>query len=388
MPRFQFTAVDAAGRPQAGEIEASSLDAARQQLLGQGLRSVQLSVGARPISGRVSGVTESVASVAATGLPLAGGLSALAAEATSPRVRRALQDLSQRVAAGESLEAALQQTPAIPGALAAVVRAGQRVGQLPLALARYVDLVREAQELQRTLLVSLTYPCLLLCGCFAVFVLLATIVMPMYSVIFNDFGIQLPSMTVAVLELSNILRRYWPWLLLGMVLLIGLGYAGIRATFPPAARSQAAHLIPLLGPMRENFAAARFCRMLSLLVSGQTPLPEAIRLAGAAAGPGLAAGGERLAMEVEAGIPPGEAALQTGVLPRWITPILRWHDRGPAFCEALDAAADVCIARSQSQITLATIATEPAVIVFIGLTIGLSVLSILMPLVKLLNELS
>ena len=390
MPVFRFTAVDAAGRPQGGDLDAASMDEARRQLAARGWTQIELvSPAAVPVAVGGQPIVGAVATLAGSERPLTGGLQALAAEATSPRVRRALLDLSRRVAAGESLETALANADSgVPPALAAVVQAGQRSGQLPLALARYVDLVREGQELQRTLWVSLTYPVLLLGGCVAVMVLLSAVVMPMFGSIFNDFGVELPSLTAAVLSLSHAVNGYWPWLLLAAASLAVVLYGIFRWTFSAAVRSRILDYIPLIGPLHQNFAVARLCRMLSLLVAGRTPLPEALRLSGSAANPALAASAERIARGVEAGLPPEEAARHVGGLPTWIKPILRWHDRGPAFSEALDAAADLCITRSQSQITLATIVAEPAVIVFIGLTVGLSVISLFLPLVKLLNELS
>lgn len=397
MPQFRFTAVDARGQPQSGRCDGLSVEAARSQLTERGLTVLELqpldeTIAATPKHVAAADRVElgtALAAAAETGRPIAAGLEALAAEATSARTRQVLLDLSRRVTAGESLDAALEaQQGRLPDAMPAVIRAGQRVGRLPLALLRYVDLERESRELQRSLWVSLLYPLVLMIGCLAILLLLAVYVIPMFDAIFVDFSVELPRLTTAVLGLSQLTRQFWSTLLVaGAALLIG-GYFAIRLLVPAAVRSTLLDLIPLFGWMRRNFAIARFARLLALLMDGATPFPEAVRLAGAAANPGLEAAADRLAGAVESGIAPEEAAQDSSAWPRWLVPVFRWHDRGPAFSEALETAADLCVTRSQEQMTLATLVMEPAVIVCVALTIGGVVVSLFLPLVKLLNELS
>lgn len=393
MPQFPYSAVDSSGHPQQGTVEASTSEDARQKLLRRGYSAIH--IGGRGSSGTASGgdpssaVAGAIATATASGLPLASGLRALAAEAGSAPVRASLLDLSGRIEAGMPLETALAESQdRLPSPLIGVMRAGIRSGQLPVALARYVDLTRDAQEMRRSLLLSLLYPALLLLFSAAVLTVLAVGLMPSFEDMFTDFSIELPSATRYVLTVGTILPRYWAWTALGLVALLAAIYCISRAAIEPEVRSQMLDLVPVIGPARRDFALARFCRMLSLLVSGQTPMPEALRLAGATANSGVAAWSERLARDVEAGASPADAARRMSALPQWITPVLRWHDRGPAFAEALDATADLCVARSQSQLTLVTLVAEPAVIVFVAIMVGLTVLTLFLPLVRLLNELS
>ncbi|MCA9056675.1 MAG: type II secretion system F family protein, partial [Planctomycetaceae bacterium] len=199
---------------------------------------------------------------------------------------------------------------------------------------------------------------------------------------------ELPWETRFVLTAGNVLRHYWHWIGLGLLVGGVVIWLVSRAVIDPEVRSRMVDLVPIVGPARRNLALARFCRMLSLLISGQTPTPEALRLAGATGDAGLSAWSQRLASEVEAGESPAEAVLREAAAPRWLGPLFRWHDRGPAFTEALDAAADLCVARSQSQLTLITLIAEPTVIVFVAILVGFAVLSLFFPLIRLLNELA
>lgn len=319
----------------------------------------------------------------------AAGLRALAAETSSRRVRGALEELSRRVAAGEPLAAAVSGPQAgIPTTLAAVIRAGQRCGRLPGALSGYLDLLREERDLRQSLWAGLAYPIILMFCSLVIVVSVACIIMPSFDAMFADFGVELPDITRYTLTVASILRNFGWWLLLGAVLIIVALWGVVRVVLPAEIRSQLVDLLPVVGSARQNLALARFCRLLALLVGGETPLPEALRLAGSGSNAGLSAAADVLANHIEAGAAPGEAVLRLPQFPRWLAPLLRWHDRGPAFVEALDSAADLCIARSRSELTLITLIAEPAVIVLVALTVGFSIVSVFMPLMKLLNELS
>jgi type II secretory pathway component PulF len=398
MPLCRYTAVDASGQKLVGEVDALTVDEAQRRLQVQGLSAVDLTLESPPSASPVApgggvgdpaAVAEAVSVALSSGLPLAAGLRALSAEAGSSRLQSTLRDLSDRVAAGESLDAAITHANGrLSPTLAAVLRAGQRSGRLPLALTRYVDLARESREQRRNLWVGLIYPLALLAGCALILTLLVGFVVPMFAEMFDDFAIELPAATAFVVTASRFVRQYWGWMLVALAAPVISGAVVLRAGVSPAVRSLLLDQIPVYGWMRRNFALARFCRMLAILVDGQTPFPEALRLAGAAASAGIQSGSERLADDIEAGLAPEEAARRILIFPRWIVPLLRWHDRGPAFSEALEGAANLCISRSEAQLTLAVLIAEPAIIVSIALTIGFTIICLFLPTFTLLNELS
>jgi type II secretory pathway component PulF len=390
MPVYRYNAVDASGQRRSGDVVAPSLDAARQQLQADGFTSVAVTGhAALPASLDTSATAAAVTIAIDGGRPLAAGLRAVAAESPSSRMRRSLEGLAQRIEAGQPLEAALAAPGlGVPDPLAAVIRAGLRANRLPAALSRYIDLFREARTLRQSLWAGLAYPILLAVLSVSITFALAWLLLPAYEAIFEDFGVRLPGMTQFFMTTAWVLRHFGVWILLGIIFLTAIALAVGRLVIPADVRSQLIDLLPVVGPARRNQSLARFCRLLSLLMESQAPLPDSLRLAGAATNPGLAAAVDILAAHVEAGDAPDAALKRTPQLPGWLGPLLRWHDRGPAFSEALDAAADLCIAGSRSQLTLVTLIAEPAVIVFVAITVGFAVLSLFLPLTSLLNELS
>ncbi len=399
MPAFEYIGVDAAGRPQSGRIDAPTLEAARSRLEAEGLSALRLlpaggavATESAAVVGAVRGapaLAAALSEVTAAELPLGAGLQALAAEAASPQVRRALQEVGRRVDSGLPLEEALATTVGeLPSVLGGVIRAGLRSGRLPEVLARYVDLERAAREQRHAVRLAVAYPLLLTLLSAAIVVGLFWFVVPSFDDLMTDFGLKLPWATEVLLETSRGLRQFGLWFL-GAALLAGLAvYALLRLRVPGDLRGEWLNSVPGYGHWRRNFSLARFCRLLALLLEGETPLPEAVRLAAEGADPSLMRGGRRLAERIAAGLPPAEAVQEAAGFPRLLSVVFRWHDRGPAFREGLEALADFFTASSRSQLSLLTLIFEPLVIISVGLMIGFVVLSLFLPLMKLLNELS
>ena len=149
MPAYKFEAIDAAGKPKSGLLEADNARAARAQLRLQQL--VPLDV--KPVLSQTTGTggfqlgrrvfnstglaiwTRQLAGLVSAGLPLERALTALADEAEDPRQRELLAHLRAEVNAGSPFARALGNAPReFDDVYRAVVGAGEQTGQLGLVL--------------------------------------------------------------------------------------------------------------------------------------------------------------------------------------------------------------------------------------------------------------
>ena len=401
MPEFDYRAVDAAGRDETGRIEASSAEAARTELLARGCTRIEI----RPRHAEASGeaghaatgtlfpasthLGERLSELTSARAPLVEGLSAMSLEASSPRDRRMLEELSRLVASGLSLDEALSTLHGSESSvLCGVVRAGIRSGRLPQALDRYLDIEREQREQRRGVWMAMAYPLILLGCSLVVLIDLVGIVVPQFQSITDDFGVQVPAVTRLLYGAAWLLHAYWQAGLITAALIGVGGWIVSRKLLSPAWRSMFLDCLPLVGSWRRNLSLAQFCRLLALLVEGRTPLPEAVRLAGAGADPALAPASERLAADLEAGFPPADAINESPEFPRVMGAVFRWHDRGPAFPEGLERLASHLRGKSELQLTFIAIVCEPAIILGLGMTFAFVVISLFLPLTRLLVGLS
>ncbi len=415
MLRFGYRATDENGLEVEGDLPAPSIDVARQELTHRGWQVIELSAmeadgssSAAPIPpaapppqfaaaslGTLGGsdaemLAGQMANVTGAGLPLSAGLRALSEEVPSLRVRRWLRVISDRLERGQSLGAvALEAEGAWPRYFLAMLSAGQRTGKLPMMLNECVVHLRMTAEVRRELWVALAYPAVLISVAWLLLSFLATLILPQFRSIFLGFGTELPGITVAILAWSDVMGVIGWWSLPALAAVIWLAWIFSEPLGYERFRDALVSRVPLFGEARRTAALGEFCRLLSMLVKYQVGLPEAIRLAaGSVRDADLRDACCELSARVQGGESLSEAATQIGRFPRELLHLFRWADRGEDFAEGLLNASEVLSAQSRVHSHTLAIVCEPAVTVGIGISVGLTVIALFMPLVKLLNDLS
>jgi len=334
--------------------------------------------------------TGQVAALAQAGLPLAPGLRALAEEVPSRRVRRALHALSERLEGGESLDTVLAQSPGlVPPPLRALLAAAVGSGNLGLLLDRYLILSRVNRDLKRRQWLSLAYPALLILASLGVVSFFLAWIIPDFGRIFEGFDVELPYMTVILLNVSRFLHEHGLSIGLGMLLVGLLLFAGVPLLVGRGNLRRMVHVVPILGSMLQFSGLAGFCHFLALLLDGRVRLPDALRLSGAACGDAsLNQQAAELARGVEEGLSLVDATFGLPSFPQSLMHVFRWQTRGDAFADILRANAEVYEARARTQSGMLAGIIEPFVLVGVAVIVGGTVIALFMPLIKLLNDLS
>ena len=289
---------------------------------------------------------DELSALVAAGLPLPQGLAGLV------RRRGALGQLAERLQTrlqqGESLTAALEQErPAVPAEYAAVVRAGERAGRLPVALHSLATLGSEMLQIRRLLATALRPALLVLLVAYVLTMLVGADLVRRYLQTFDDFGLATTGPTWWLARLALALERLW-WL--PLVGLAGLAWGWWRsAETGLVSLSGWAHWfrwLPGASALLRNLQYSAFARLLSTLVSQQVPFPEALRLAGQAVGDQrMRARAEHLAQATEQGS--GDVA--PGQWPAYLDWTLRHGQRSPGLPALLAHAGDVYERRAQQR---------------------------------------
>lgn len=204
-----------------------------------------------------------------------------------------------------------------------------------------------------------------------------------------SFGTELPGITVVILSWADGMRAFGWWCLPMLVVLVWLGWVLSESLGYEHMRDALVSRVPLFGEARRSAALSEFCRLLSMLVKYEVGLPEAVRLsAGSVRDADLREACFELSTRVQAGESLTDAATQIGRFPQDLLHLFRWADRGEDFADGLQNASDVLNAQSRVHSHTLAVVCEPAVTIAIGITVGLTVIALFMPLVKLLNDLS
>ena len=300
MPLFQYKALQANGAVAEGQIEAAGRHEAFRQMESQGLRPVNLVEsraasgktdspalpklalgGSKKISARVlENFTRLLSSLLAAGVPLSRALVILQKEASSPAASEKWKEIHNRVVDGMSLADAMSQSPDVfPRVYVAMVEAGETGGFLDVVLAQIADFQSREKELKGKVFAAMFYPAILAFLAICVLVFLLVFFIPKFMPVFKGLGGNLPLITQIIIGVSDALRDYGLFALVGLVVAVISFQAWAKS---PAGRRKwegAILQLPVVGPLISQFAMARFCRMLGTLLGAGVPLVNGLNVA-------------------------------------------------------------------------------------------------------------
>lgn len=323
-------------------------------------------------------------------LSLLTNLRALSEDLTPKRLRSVLAELSDRVERGEPMTVAFSAVrDRLPTGLAALFDVGLARGRVDLLLGSYLDHARRLSDLRRSIWMSLSYPVVLGLLVASVGLLLPLFIVPVFKSIFEDFGTELPWLTQVIVQLSDFLRSRGVWVLLGLGVFITVWWVTLRALGGEALPQRAFRSIPCIGRVFRWASLAGFTETLAILVDMQAPLPVALRMAGQTTDDlTLADRATRLADELDQGRPLEDLSDRFGLLGRELGGVMRWAGKPQLFVDALRSSGEIFAARSRVELHLAAWMFEPFALFFVAVSAGVILLSMFLPLIKLLNDLS
>lgn len=402
MAAFAYRAVDAAGRPASGMIEAASASAARSALRARQLlpMSVEPAAAAGPgrlrsaLAGPARGgiglsalglVTRQLATLVGSGVRIEEALRTLADQAGNARVSALMLTLRSAVLDGRSFAAALADHPGTFGEYyRASVAAGESAGQLGQVmehLAAHVDLrARNRQTVQLALL----YPAILAVVSLAVITALLVYVVPDIVRVFTARGADLPFLTRALIGASEGVTRFGPALALGL----GAGTLAVLAALRRPAVRLAWHRWLATSRLTRAFTlksnAAQFTGTLATLTVSRVPLVEALRAA-ARTVPNLhiRAGVEGVTARVQEGAALSVALAGARVFPPILIAMVASGEAGGVLGATLSRAADDQVRDLNAKVAALVALVEPGVLLIMGGVVMLLVLAILLPIVNL-----
>src|SRR5437764_6707588 len=221
MPTYVFKAMDLAGVPAQGEVEAVSKQDVADQLKSRGLvildignkyRSMELNI-RMPQRVKVADLavaTRQLATMVSSGLPILRSLHVLETQTKSKKLAETLAEVRTDVEAGLMLSDAMERHSKVFSPLyVAMVRTGEAGGVLESSLQRTADQLEKDASLRRQVRSAMIYPALVIS--FAVIVLLALVafLIPVFQNVFKQFGGHLPTLTQFMVGLSDLVRHQW-----------------------------------------------------------------------------------------------------------------------------------------------------------------------------------
>lgn len=283
--RFEVKAVISGQGTVYLELEASSEEEARRQVMDQG--GMVLSV-----RRRFSGFTfksrthfplvhfsQELLSLQTAGLSLVESIETLLEKEQDTGNRNIIQSILDKLYEGVTFSQALEEFPqAFPPLYIATVRASERTGDLAEALTRFIAYQTQMDFVRKKLVGASIYPVLLLAVGFLVSIFLMIFVVPKFSAIYDDMGSDLPWLSLLLIKWGQFVHeRGWELAIAALGVVALLGYTVTRASFRANVLSLLWR-IPAIGERMRVYQLARFYKTLGMLLRGGIPITQALEM--------------------------------------------------------------------------------------------------------------
>jgi type IV pilus assembly protein PilC len=327
------------------------------------------------------------------GLPLVQCLEILGQQQDNKFFQKVIFQTRGDVEAGMTLADSMAKHPRVFEPLYTnMVAAGETGGILDIILQRLSTYLEKMVKLKSDVKSALIYPIAVIFISIIVISVIMIVVIPAFKNIFEGLlgpGERLPWLTEVVVSLSQFLAGYW-WLI-GLV--IGILVFGMKSWYK-TDRGQ--HVIdglvlklPILGQIMKKIAVARFSRTLSTLLSSGVPILESLDITARTAGNIIV--GEAI-LKVRAGIEQGQTFVEplkaSGVFPIMVSQMIGVGEQTGALDAMLSKIADFYEQEVDAAIANLLSLMEPAMILFLGVTIGTIVIAMYLPLFTLIGKLA
>jgi type IV pilus assembly protein PilC len=397
MAEFVCKVADASGRVFSHVEPAQSIAEARQKLSDRGLFVYQVrprdrlfgeTVGRRR-DNAVRGndflvFNQQFNTLIKAGIPILKALDLLAERAAAPRLRPVLGEVRRLVREGTTLSDALEQQGVFPKVYTTSILAGEKSGNLSGVLEYYIAYQRVTTGLRKKLIATLIYPTILICAATLIVTYLVSSVIPKFATLYGDLNVNLPTATRILVAVTV---TYRPYLLaaIGLMVLLGLAaFAWSRTDKGGLALERLRMRLPLVGETLTKFQFAQFCRTLSTLLAGGTPLVQAMETAGGAIRGRLVSGAiARGAQLVREGQSLHEGLASTGLVPELALEMIEVGEARGALAPMLGSVSEFYEDEVNTHLANMVALIEPAILMFMAILIAFILVALYLPMFSL-----
>ncbi len=295
MITYHYKAIDENGAKKNGQLEAESSEMAASLLLSRGYIPSRISEESSAASGSfleyIKGFinpiktselilfTKQFKTLFKAGVSIRQLLLVLETQTENLKLKKILRDLSKDINNGLSLEEAMGKHPKVFSSLyVSMVEAGTASGSLPAVLERLTHILEHEHKMKSDIKAAIQYPAFVLSFLVVAFIVLLTFVIPKFSKVFLDSGIDLPLPTLVCIGLNHFLSDYW-YLILGGVIIAGVSlYLALKNEKGRFFLDTFLLKVPVIGPLLTKTAMARFASIGSILQASGISILEAMNI--------------------------------------------------------------------------------------------------------------
>lgn len=280
MPGFSYVAVDRNGKEKRGSIDADTREKALESLKSEGLipvsvkeqgvlnKELDFSIGKKVKPRDLSVFCRQFVSIMEAGVPMKEALQMMGEQTENKWLKRSIGEVLTSVEKGNTLADSMRaESQVFPPMLVNMVEAGESAGNLDTAFARMAIHFEKEAKLKATIQKATIYPVILIFAVIGVVAVMLLYVIPIFIDMFADLDVEMPAITMFVMNTSKWVSAHW-YIILAVAVIVVVGYKMIYRTEQGRLVIDRIKMkIPLFGKLTVKTACAEFARTMSTLLA-------------------------------------------------------------------------------------------------------------------------
>ena len=397
MPGFSYVAVDKRGKEKRGSLEAETRERALEQLKAEGLipvsvreqgalnKEIDFSIGKKVKPRDLSVFCRQFVSITQAGVPMKEALQMLSEQTENKWLKRAISEVLLNVEKGNTLADSMRSQPDIfPPMLVNMVEAGEQSGSLEMAFSRMAVHFEKEAKLKATIKKATIYPIILVIAAIGVIAVMLLFVIPIFIDMFADLDIEMPAITMFVMNSSKWMTSHW-YVVLAMIVGVVAAYKLIyRTTQGRLTIDRIKMKMPLFGKLTVKTACSQFARTMStLLMSGISTIDALETTSKIVNNIHYTNAMLKAREEVMKGVPLSEPLEASGIFPPMVYHMTGIGEETGNVEEMLEKMADYYDEEVEMTTQSVLAAMEPIIILFMALIIGTLVIAVISPIASM-----
>lgn len=397
---FRYIAKNAAGRIEKGNLSVYSKLDVHSYLLSEGYEVYEI----EPFKGLTLKANRSkiktsdlvffltqLSTYIRAGIPLVESVKILGKQAKNPKLIDLYKDLVYDLTMGDNFSQALENKGEVfPRLLVNMIKASELAGNLTETLDDMADYYTTISKTRKQMISAMTYPIAITSFAMLVVVFILVWVIPNFVGMYREMEAELPGITKLTITISDFLVAYWPFLLIGLVLLI----IGLRALYSNVKVFKTfmqwiLMRIPIFGNIIIYNEVTMFAKTFSSLWKHNVFITDSMEVLGRITNNEIY---KVLIFDAIANIAKGEP-ISLSFKDQWAFPLVAYEmlmtgERTGQPGEMMSKVADYYQEEHKNAVNSIKTFIEPVMIIFLAVVVGGILLSVILPMFSLYGNIA
>ena len=397
MPSFSYVAVNRLGKRVKDNLDASSLETAKNSLRAAGFtiieikelgvldKDIELPFLGNPTAKDMAIFCRQFQSILRAGVPVTVVLSMLGQQTENKKLAVAIREMQASIEKGETLAGSMRKHPKIfSSMLVNMIAAGEESGNLVESFRQMEVWFDKAKKTKSAVSKAMVYPCVLLGVMIVVLIVMMTSIIPSFLSTFEDMNMELPAVTVAVMAVSDWFVEWWYMVIIGLIVLVLGGGFFARTNKGMHFFGWLTRTIPVVKLMTVRSASATFCRTLGLLLGSGLSLTESLDLVAMnMSNIDFREAVQTVRSMVSEGWSMNSALRDTGLFPPMVYNLVGIGEETGDLQSMLEKTADYYDDEVEDATSRLLSLMEPAIMIFLAFFVLIIVLAIFLPMMNM-----